>query len=89
LAIANPLLAGAKEAAWNNAKEDGPKSSQGNGKENHALAKRVAAANGGWMSEKLTPRRQGEVFSLDIPFYRTRHVNQFVINHPPLEVWGV
>jgi hypothetical protein len=31
-----------------------------------------AAANGGWMAENIPLRRSGEVFLLDIPFYRTR-----------------
>jgi hypothetical protein len=30
-----------------------PNFSHGNGKQNHAPAKRIAAASGGWMSEKF------------------------------------
>jgi hypothetical protein len=38
-------------------------------KVNHALAKWIAAANRGWMSEKNpSPGRSREVFLLDIPF---------------------
>ena len=42
-------------------------------RESRAQAMCIAAANRGWMSEKvLPPGRSGKVFSLDIHFDRTR-----------------
>jgi hypothetical protein len=61
LAIANPLLAGAK-LARNHATHDDPNPDSRSG---------TLAAAEGWMSEKPSSKKEGEVFFLDIPFYRT------------------
>ena len=46
-----------------------PSTSHGSEKENHARAKRVAAANRGWMSEKYSsPADQEKCFYLTSPF---------------------
>jgi hypothetical protein len=77
LAVANPLLADAREAAGKNAKDHGSEVLSGKRKEDYAPARSAAAANGGWMSEKIFLRAiriRGRVFSLDIPFYRTRQL---------------
>jgi hypothetical protein len=70
LAIASTLLAGAKEAAGRTRRNMTSRTTSHDGeKENHALAKCVAAANRGWMSEKyLSPAGQEKCFFLTSPF---------------------
>jgi hypothetical protein len=63
------LLAGAKEAAGRTRKNMTPRTSHGSEKENRARAKSIAAANRGWMSEKvLPPVDQEKCFYLTSPF---------------------
>src|SRR5271165_3426984 len=65
----HPLLAGAEEAAGRTRKNMTPRTSHGSEKENHARAKYIAAANRGWMSEKvLPPADQVKCFYLTSPF---------------------
>ena len=65
LAFANTLLAGAKSSHGTTQPKMLPQPI-------HAPAPSLAAAQRGWMSEKKPPsKKEGEVFFLDIPFYRT------------------
>jgi hypothetical protein len=72
LAVANPLLAGAKEAEPNNAMKMTPRTSHGSEKENHALQKVLELPTGLDVRKSSFPDGSEEVFLLDIPFYRTR-----------------
>jgi hypothetical protein len=69
LAIASTLLASAKDAAGRTRTNMTPRASRECEKENRARAKCVAAANGGWMSEKIPPPAgQEKCFYLTSPF---------------------
>jgi hypothetical protein len=69
LAIANRLLASAKEAAGRTRRNMTPRTSHGRRNENRALAKSVVAANRGWMSEEiLPPADQVKCLFLTSPF---------------------
>ena len=73
LAIANPLLAGAKEAELKNAKEYDSENSHGSGKENPCFGEKCCSRQQGLDVRKISsPGGSDEVFFLDIPFYRTR-----------------
>ncbi len=69
LAIASTLLESAEEAAGKTRTKMTPGISPRCEKENHARAKRVAAANRGWMLEKISPwAGRQKCFYLTSPF---------------------
>jgi len=64
--LANTLLAGAKEFARNNATNMLPESDPRSGTE---LNRRTEGLD---VRKNLSSKKEGKVFFLDIPFYRTR-----------------
>jgi hypothetical protein len=76
LANADPLLRGAKVAGPKNANDDDSEISKENGNEKPCFGEQYCSRQQGLDVRKISsPGGSGEVFFLDIPFYRTRQEN--------------